>query len=770
MKVVALLSGGKDSIYNVMKCIEYGHEIVCVGNLRPAPTDVDELDSEMYQTVGWNGVELMAKALDLPFYFGLTHGTSIQKTLSYHPNKESKTDEVEDLLLLIQRIKTKHPQINAVSTGAILSNYQRNRVESVCDRLGLVNLSYLWQRTDQDVLLKEMIRHKIDAVIIKCASMGLSPNAFLGQSIQTDAIYDKLMDLGQLYQMNVCGEGGEYETFVVDCPLFKQFKISIDESSICGDLHDPIAPNGHLKFVKLSLVPKESHTIQSDQEKKDNGDGTAKTDCMFMEIQDCVPFTPPQMIESTNICNYGVNNGMFQFVAHPNVSMNSKYIEDLDLTSEVQMLFSVLQSKLKKYELSLDHLFYCQLFLNDMALFKIVNRIYKSYFKKPFPPSRVCCQLDLNMEHRVSLEALAYKYKHATQRNKHVFDCLHVQSISEWAPNCIGPYSQASKIANKFVFCAGMIGLVPATMKMVPNDQPMQQMDCTWNNTNAVLSAFDSGVRLAIHHNIFVLAAPQKDGHLLHVVQRAMEKHMSDVMDFNAVIVYVPDLPRHALMELQTLALTKSYINQLNKARSDANINDTNAAVAPIREKRGIKLKYAHIKKKKKKKKKARADICKICTDYNENEIGTFFMVKTKTIYNVCDQWCSMVSIGELTSQQDAHDICKVIKSALSHSVLCLNGYGFRMKKESEEGLEWTERCIVFIRLYYHAEALEPKALLHKIESCFSDIGISKIPAISLIPCRGMCFANHKDHNLSLYMLHCFLHEQQEKCLESNHI
>ncbi len=36
MKVVALLSGGKDSCYNMMKCIEHGHDIVALANLKPA--------------------------------------------------------------------------------------------------------------------------------------------------------------------------------------------------------------------------------------------------------------------------------------------------------------------------------------------------------------------------------------------------------------------------------------------------------------------------------------------------------------------------------------------------------------------------------------------------------------------------------------------------------------------------------------------------------------------------------------------------------------
>ncbi|KAH0720597.1 hypothetical protein KY285_005417 [Solanum tuberosum] len=50
MKVVALVSGGKDNCYAMMKCIQYGHEIVALANLIPADDATDELDSYLYQT------------------------------------------------------------------------------------------------------------------------------------------------------------------------------------------------------------------------------------------------------------------------------------------------------------------------------------------------------------------------------------------------------------------------------------------------------------------------------------------------------------------------------------------------------------------------------------------------------------------------------------------------------------------------------------------------------------------------------------------------
>ena len=33
MKVLALISGGKDSIYNLCKCLDEGHQVVALGNL-----------------------------------------------------------------------------------------------------------------------------------------------------------------------------------------------------------------------------------------------------------------------------------------------------------------------------------------------------------------------------------------------------------------------------------------------------------------------------------------------------------------------------------------------------------------------------------------------------------------------------------------------------------------------------------------------------------------------------------------------------------------
>lgn len=65
-------------------------------------------------------------------------------------------DEVEDMFILLSEVKRQIPSVTAVSSGAIASDYQRLRVESVCSRLELVSLAYLWKQ-DQSLLLQEMV-------------------------------------------------------------------------------------------------------------------------------------------------------------------------------------------------------------------------------------------------------------------------------------------------------------------------------------------------------------------------------------------------------------------------------------------------------------------------------------------------------------------------------------------------------------------------------------------------------------------------------------
>lgn len=160
--VVALLSGGKDSCFNIMECEANGYEVIVLANLMPTPANTEEapiheIDSFMYQTASHNMIQTIADAMELPLERRAIRGKYKAKGLTY---TQTENDEVEDLFELLKQVVKKYPTVEAVSCGAILSNYQRNRVEDVCNRLGLKSLSFMWQR-EQGSLLREMVHRGV---------------------------------------------------------------------------------------------------------------------------------------------------------------------------------------------------------------------------------------------------------------------------------------------------------------------------------------------------------------------------------------------------------------------------------------------------------------------------------------------------------------------------------------------------------------------------------------------------------------------------------
>eukprot|EP00536_Pseudo-nitzschia_multiseries_P002112 jgi/Psemu1/148414/gw1.28.123.1 len=234
MKFIALVSGGKDSIYSILHAIRNGHELVaCLHLGAPAVDDTDEGEPEesyMYQTAASEAVKIMVEeclGVDLLLY--PRKGKSVNTGLVY--DNTTPRDEVEDLFLALEQA-TKRYDIDAVCSGAILSTYQRVRIEHVCNRLGLTSLSYLWRFGPQKELLQQMLDDGIEAILVKVACPpGLVPHKHLNKSLRFLSDIGLLERLNQLYQFHVCGEGGEYESFVLDSPLHKK-KLVLDEVEI----------------------------------------------------------------------------------------------------------------------------------------------------------------------------------------------------------------------------------------------------------------------------------------------------------------------------------------------------------------------------------------------------------------------------------------------------------------------------------------------------------------------------------------------------------
>ena len=89
----------------------------------------EEIDSYLYQTVGQDGLVYIAEAMQLPLIRRNISGYAVQQEMHYR--KSVQGDETEDLFMLLQDVKSAFPEVQGVSVGAILSNYQRVRVENV---------------------------------------------------------------------------------------------------------------------------------------------------------------------------------------------------------------------------------------------------------------------------------------------------------------------------------------------------------------------------------------------------------------------------------------------------------------------------------------------------------------------------------------------------------------------------------------------------------------------------------------------------------------
>ncbi|KAL1916670.1 uncharacterized protein VTP21DRAFT_5374 [Calcarisporiella thermophila] len=464
MNVVALISGGKDSCFNMMHCAVHGHRIVALANLKPpSASGKDELDSFMYQTVGHDAIQLYASCMDLPLYRREIHGTSVEQRADY---RCTPGDETEDLYELLREVLKHHPEINAVSTGAILSNYQRVRVEHVCNRLGLTSLAYLWRR-DQKELLGEMIASGVESVLVKVAAIGLGER-HLGEGI--NAMYPYLCKMNDVYGLNICGEGGEYETFTLDCPLFKR-RIRLEETEIVTHSDDAFAPVAYLRIKSAITEAKEKmdkdwkeklripvwddleNELIEEKELGNERVEIAKLNNstkmrLLLDVEDSNPLID---------CTHYSRPPFYAIGSTTAFSRGSETYETIE--EETRICMENLQDKLSAFGLSFSDVVLMNVFVTNMGEFAQINGIYKQFFDIN-PPARACVAANLQPPAKIQIDCFAIKDTTQSERQT-----MHVQSLSYWAPANIGPYSQSVMIRNH-AYIAGQIGMLPHTLAL----------------------------------------------------------------------------------------------------------------------------------------------------------------------------------------------------------------------------------------------------------------------------------------------------------------
>uniref|UniRef100_V9KG05 Diphthine--ammonia ligase n=1 Tax=Callorhinchus milii TaxID=7868 RepID=V9KG05_CALMI len=561
MKVVALISGGKDSCYNMMQCVAAGHEVVALANLKPVDHK-DELDSYMYQTVGHQTIDLYSEAIGLPLYRHTIQGSSLAIGREY---TKCEGDEVEDLYYLLKQVKEKEG-VEGVSVGAILSDYQRVRVEHVCRRLNLQSLAYLWRRNQED-LLREIILSNVQAMIIKVAAFGLDPEKHLGKTLEQLEPY--LIQISQKYGVHVCGEGGEYETFTLDCPLFKK-RIVVDSSEVVIHSADAFAPVGYLRFLSVHLENKPNQVTVGILHSKMGScsfccdmENNIETELSGEHSNLQVMWNPTSHSPSeTEELNYwsGKTKSGYQWINGIHGAFSPADGKNIDnVTNEA---FFLLQAQLETKGYMLTDIVLVHLYVQSMSDFAAINVVYQSYFNLN-PPARVCVEASLPDGVLLQLDCLVHKNELTTHEPfKEQKEVMHVQSISHWAPANIGPYSQSVKIAN-VIFCAGQIGLVPCTMQLVKGVR--SQAIVSLNHIQKVLEAMKSGTNLS---NIILANCYVTDKKYVSVVQNIWQKTIKEnIKEENMygqskavfgplIVAVVSHLPKDAAVEWHVVALT----------------------------------------------------------------------------------------------------------------------------------------------------------------------------------------------------------------------
>ncbi|CAG8586228.1 1334_t:CDS:10 [Paraglomus brasilianum] len=489
MKVVALVSGGKDSCLNMLHCVANGHQIVALANLRPpSHSDKDELDSHLYQTVGHDAIPHYASCMNLPLYRRSITGSSLIRSPFY---RVTQGDETEDLYELLKEVKEHHPDVQGVSVGAILSNYQRIRVEHVCDRLGLTSLAYLWRR-DQKELLDEMIELGLEAVLIKVAAIGLEPS-HLGKSIRD--MRSSLIELNEKYGINVCGEGGEYETLTVDCPLFVKRLIIADTETVTHS-DDAFATVAYLRLKKVLVQDKPPNRVDVESIIKrpswQNSIEHILASASSVHIQDPKPSTVPVIdndIKDQSNRDMAVasrSRSPFHFISGVTAYDNNMVVNGCTIEEETRSCMNNIKGYLDKLDLSFADIVSMNVVISDMNDFGRVNAVYKTYFDIK-PATRACVAVNLPHPVRIQVDLVAIKNVSPEER-----ETMHVQSLSYWAPANVGPYSQAI-ISQNHAFIAGQIGLIPSSLQLPPSLQ--SQSALSLHNLQSITTALNLNLK-----------------------------------------------------------------------------------------------------------------------------------------------------------------------------------------------------------------------------------------------------------------------------------
>jgi diphthine-ammonia ligase len=197
--IAALMSTGKDSLFAMQLMQKQGYKIKCLITI-----DSANKDSFMFHTPTISLAKLQAKALGIPLILVKTTG--------------KKEVELADLKKAIKQAIKEH-SVEGIVSGALFSNYQRSRIETISEELGIRSFAPLWHM-GQAKYMQQIVNEGNKVMVTKIACYGMD-ESFVGKIIDKKDL-TRLDKLAEKYGVNVAGEGGEYETLMVDMPIFSK--------------------------------------------------------------------------------------------------------------------------------------------------------------------------------------------------------------------------------------------------------------------------------------------------------------------------------------------------------------------------------------------------------------------------------------------------------------------------------------------------------------------------------------------------------------------
>ncbi len=193
MRIATLFSGGKDSTYATYVAMQRGWDVTHLLSIFP-----DDRDSMLFHVPNLHLTELLAQAMDRPL---------VRETAA-----AGEPGELEALRRIFHRV-----DVDGVIVGAIASDYQHARVNRIASETGLRVFAPLWRR-DPRRLVREYLEAGLEIVFSSVSAEGLDAT-WLGRRWDGKLV-DDLLRLQESRGIHPCGEGGEFETLVLDAPHF----------------------------------------------------------------------------------------------------------------------------------------------------------------------------------------------------------------------------------------------------------------------------------------------------------------------------------------------------------------------------------------------------------------------------------------------------------------------------------------------------------------------------------------------------------------------